>query len=47
MSSEKPSIEEVLQCLDTLYRSDNAKEKEAASAWLIKRVQSSVRLLKA
>lgn len=45
MEMEKPSIEEVLQCLDTLYRSENPKDKEAASAWLTKRVQSSVSVI--
>lgn len=38
---DKPSIEEVLHVLDTLYRSESTKDKEKASSWLTK-LHSSV-----
>ena len=38
---EKPTVEEVLERLDTLYRSESTTDKEAASSWLI-RLHSSV-----
>lgn len=38
---EKPSLELVLQALDTLYRKDDPSEKEKASQWLMQ-LQASV-----
>lgn len=39
---ERPSIEEVLRVLDTLYHhAENTSDKEQASSWLVK-LHSSV-----
>lgn len=37
----RPTIEEVLGALDTLYRGESPADKEKASSWLIK-LHSSV-----
>lgn len=40
----RPSIEEVVGALDTLYRSESPSDKEKASSWLIQ-LHSSVSLV--
>lgn len=38
---DKPSIEEVIAAIDSLYRGENPADKERASSWLT-RLHSSV-----
>ena len=41
---DKPSIEEVIGAIDSLYRGENPADKERASSWLTK-LHSSVSVL--